>query len=141
MKYGSLIKRFRIENPKRINLADHDPGETAGFEKEEAESIAVAHTRRMTDLQQRLYAEHNWALLIILQGVDAAGKDSAIKRVMAGLNPQGCVVHPFKVPTAEELDQDFYGGRSSACPPAATSAFSTVLTTRKCWWCASTRSC
>lgn len=107
MKYGALIKRFRIENPKRFNLADHDPGETAGFEKEEAESIAVAHTQRMTDLQQRLYAEHNWALLIILQGVDAAGKDSAIKRVMAGLNPQGCVVHPFKVPTAEELDHDF----------------------------------
>ena len=107
MKYGPLIKRFRIENPKRFNLADHDPGETAGFEKEEAESIAVAHTQRMTDLQQRLYAEHNWALLIILQGVDAAGKDSAIKRVMAGLNPQGCVVHPFKVPTAEEFDHDF----------------------------------
>ena len=107
MKYGPLIKRFRIENPKRFNLADHDPGETAGFEKEEAESIAVAHTQRMTDLQQQLYAEHNWALLIILQGVDAAGKDSAIKRVMAGLNPQGCVVHPFKVPTAEELDHDF----------------------------------
>jgi PPK2 family polyphosphate:nucleotide phosphotransferase len=107
MKYGPLIKRFRIENPKRFNLADHDPGETAGFEKEEAESIAVAHTQRMIDLQQRLYAEHNWALLIILQGVDAAGKDSAIKRVMAGLNPQGCVVHPFKVPTAEELDHDF----------------------------------
>jgi PPK2 family polyphosphate:nucleotide phosphotransferase len=107
MKYGPLIKRFRIENPKRFNLADHDPCETAGFEKEEAESIAVAHTQRMIDLQQRLYAEHNWALLIILQGVDAAGKDSAIKRVMAGLNPQGCVVHPFKVPTAEELDHDF----------------------------------
>jgi len=107
VKYGPLIKRFRIENPKRFNLADHDPRETAGFEKEEAESIAVAHTQRMTDLQLRLYAQHNWALLIILQGVDAAGKDSAIKRVMAGLNPQGCVVHPFKVPTAEELDHDF----------------------------------
>ncbi|HEY1978539.1 MAG TPA: PPK2 family polyphosphate kinase [Xanthobacteraceae bacterium] len=107
MKYGPLIKRFRIVNPKRFNLADHDPCETAGFEKEEAESIAVAHTQRMTDLQQRLYAGHDWALLIILQGVDAAGKDSAIKRVMAGLNPQGGVVHPFKVPTAEELDHDF----------------------------------
>jgi PPK2 family polyphosphate:nucleotide phosphotransferase len=107
VKYGPLIKRFRIENPKHFNLADHDPGEIAGFEKEKAERIAVAYTQRMTDLQQRLYAEHNWALLIILQGVDAAGKDSAIKRVMAGLNPQGCVVHPFKVPTAEESDHDF----------------------------------
>src|SRR3984885_13451195 len=117
MKYGPLIKRFRIENPKRFNLADHDPGETDGFEKEEAESIAVAHTRRMSDLQQRLYAEHNWALLIILQGVDAAGKDSAIKRVMAGLNPQGCVVHPFKVPTAEELDHDYLWRAAKRLPP------------------------
>jgi hypothetical protein len=74
MKYGPLIKRFRIENPKRFNLADHDPGETAGFEKEEAESIAVAHTQRMTDLQQRLYAKHNQALLIILQASTPPGR-------------------------------------------------------------------
>ena len=71
---GQSYQVDRIENPKRFNLADYDPGVTAGFEKEEAESIAVAHTQRMTDLQQRLYAEHNWALLIILQGVDAAGR-------------------------------------------------------------------
>ena len=107
MRNGRLIRRFRIDNPRRFRLADHDPAETAGFEKDVAESITLAHVQRMTDLQQRLYAQHSWALLIILQGVDAAGKDSAIKRVMVGLNPQGCVVHPFKVPTAEELDHDF----------------------------------
>jgi polyphosphate kinase 2 (PPK2 family) len=78
-----------------------------GVERDEAEGIALAHTQRMTDLQQRLYAQHNWALLVILQGVDAAGKDSAIKRVMVGLNPQGCVVHSFRQPTTEELDHDF----------------------------------
>jgi PPK2 family polyphosphate:nucleotide phosphotransferase len=103
----ALVKRFRVDNPKRFELTDHDPAETGGFEKDAAEGVALAHTQRMTDLQQRLYVAHSWALLIILQGVDAAGKDSAIKRAMAGLNPQGCVVHPFKVPTAEELDHDF----------------------------------
>jgi PPK2 family polyphosphate:nucleotide phosphotransferase len=107
LRYRHLIERFRIEDPKRFNLTDYDPAETAGFERGAAENTMLAHCERMTDLQQRLYAEHSWALLIILQGVDAAGKDSAIKRVMAGLNPQGCVVHPFKVPTAEELDHDY----------------------------------
>ena len=77
----------------------------------------LAHSERMTDLQQRLYAQHSWALLIILQGVDAAGKDGAIKRVMTGLNPQGCVVHPFKVPTAEELDHDYLWRAAKRLPP------------------------
>jgi PPK2 family polyphosphate:nucleotide phosphotransferase len=107
MRYWPLVKRFRIDNPKRFRLAQCDPAETVGFEKDVAERVALAQTQRMTELQQRLYAEHSWALLVILQGVDAAGKDSAIKRVMAGLNPQGCIVHPFKVPTVEELDHDF----------------------------------
>jgi PPK2 family polyphosphate:nucleotide phosphotransferase len=107
MRYRPLVKRFRIDHPKRFHLADCDPAETVGFEKDAAERVALAQTRRMTELQQRLYAEHSWAALVILQGVDAAGKDGAIKRVMAGLNPQGCIVHPFKVPTAEELDHDF----------------------------------
>ena len=77
----------------------------------------LAHSERMTDLQQRLYAQHSWALLVILQGVDAAGKDGAIKHVMTGLNPQGCVVHPFKVPTAEELDHDYLWRAAKRLPP------------------------
>lgn len=117
MRNGRIIRRFRIDNPKRFRLADHDPAETAGFDKDAAESITLAHVQRMTDLQQGLYAQHSWALLIILQGVDAAGKDSAIKRVMVGLNPQGCVVHPFKVPTAEELDHDFLWRAARRLPP------------------------
>jgi polyphosphate kinase 2 (PPK2 family) len=71
----------------------------------------------MTCLQQRLYAAHSWALLIVLQGVDAAGKDSAITQVMAGLNPQGCIVHPFKEPTFEELDHDFLWRATKRLPP------------------------
>jgi PPK2 family polyphosphate:nucleotide phosphotransferase len=117
MTYRPLIKRFRIDDPKRFKLAAYEPVETVGFKKDAAERIALAQTQRMTELQQRLYAEHTWSLLIILQGVDAAGKDSAIKRVMAGLNPQGCIVHPFKVPTAEELDHDFLWRAAKRLPP------------------------
>jgi PPK2 family polyphosphate:nucleotide phosphotransferase len=117
MRYPPLPKRFRIDNPKRFRLAEHCPAETAGFEKDAAERIALARTKHMTDLQQRLYAEHSWALLVILQGVDAAGKDSAIKHVMAGLNPEGCIVYPFKAPTTEEFDHDFLWRAAKRLPP------------------------
>jgi PPK2 family polyphosphate:nucleotide phosphotransferase len=117
MRHSLLAKRFWVDDPKRFRLASYDPAEVAGFEKDEAENLALAHTRRMPDLQERLYAEHSWSLLIILQGIDAAGKDSAIKHVMAGLNPQGCIVHPFKAPTAEELDHDFLWRAVKRLPP------------------------
>jgi len=107
MKQSKLIDRFRIDRPKSFRLAEFDPGETAGFKKTEAETIVKAHAELLGELQERLYAEDRWSLLIILQGVDAAGKDGVIKRVMADLNPQGCSVHPFKVPTSEELEHDF----------------------------------
>ena len=107
MKQSKLIKRFRVDRPKSFKLVEFDPAETAGFKKAEAQTIVKAHAKRLGELQERLYAEDRWALLIILQGVDAAGKDGVIKRVMADLNPQGCTVHPFKVPTSEELEHDF----------------------------------
>jgi len=107
MKQSKLIKRFRVDRPKSFRLADFDPADTAGFKKTEAKRIVKAHAERLGDLQERLYAEDRWALLIILQGVDAAGKDGVIKHVMAELDPQGCAVHPFKVPTSEELEHDF----------------------------------
>ena len=117
MKPRALIKRFRIDNPRQFRLADHDPAETAGFDKGGAEKLAAAQTERLTDLQQRLYAEHTWALLVILQGIDAAGKDSAIRRVTAGLNPQGCIVHPFRQPTDAELDHSFLWRAVQRLPP------------------------
>ena len=83
----------------------------------QAEEILAKHAPRLTDLQERLYAEDSWAVLIILQGVDTAGKDGAIKHVMAGLNPQGCIVHPFGLPTAEELDHDFLWRAAARLPP------------------------
>jgi PPK2 family polyphosphate:nucleotide phosphotransferase len=117
MSHVKLARRFRVEKPKRFRLRRFDPAETAGFSKEAAKRIVAKHAPRLTDLQERLYAENRWALLVILQGIDAAGKDGAIKHVMAGLNPQGCVVHPFKVPTAEELDHDYLWRAAARLPP------------------------
>jgi PPK2 family polyphosphate:nucleotide phosphotransferase len=109
MKHAKLIKHFRIDDPKRFRLADFDPGDTAGLDinKAEAKTILADDIEHLTGLQQRLYAEHRRAVLVVLQGIDAAGKDSVIKHAMSGLDPQGCEVHPFKAPTSEELDHDF----------------------------------
>ena len=109
MKEPELVKRFKIEKPNRFRLKDLDPGDTAGLDlnKAAATSLLAKHIERLANLQQRLYAEHTWALLIILQGVDAAGKDSTIRHVMSGLNPLGCHAHSFKPPSADELDHDF----------------------------------
>ena len=117
MNHVKLARRFRVEKPKRFRLRRFDPAETADFSKEAAERIVAKHAPRLTDLQERLYAENRWALLVILQGIDAAGKDGAIKHVMAGLNPQGCIVHPFKAPTADELDHDFLWRAVTRLPP------------------------
>jgi PPK2 family polyphosphate:nucleotide phosphotransferase len=116
MKPATVAKTFKVKDPKQFRLADRDPAETAGLLKAEAQSLADDQIQRLTDLQQRLYAENSWAVLIVLQGVDAAGKDSAIKRVMSGLNPQGCIVHPFKAPAGEELDHDFLWRASGRLP-------------------------
>jgi PPK2 family polyphosphate:nucleotide phosphotransferase len=117
MKKKELATHFRVEEPKQFRLEQCDPGETGGFDKETAEGILADLTKSLTDLQERLYAEDKWAVLIILQGIDAAGKDGTIKRVLGGLNPQGCVVHPFKAPTPEELDHDFLWRAAMRLPP------------------------
>src|SRR5215831_15204679 len=101
--------RFRIGHAGKFRLAEVDPADTCGLDldKDEAKAILVADIRRLADLQQRLYAADSWAILIVLQAMDAAGKDGVIKHVMSGLNPQGCEVHPFKRPSSDELDHDF----------------------------------
>jgi PPK2 family polyphosphate:nucleotide phosphotransferase len=102
-------KRFRIDNPENFRLAKIDPADACGLDldKAEAKAILASDIERLADLQQRLYAADSWAILIVLQAMDAAGKDGVIKHVMSGLNPQGCEVHPFKVPSSDELDHDF----------------------------------
>jgi PPK2 family polyphosphate:nucleotide phosphotransferase len=109
MKSAKIAKRFRIDDPKHFRLKDYDPADTQGLDidKDDARKMLADDIDRLTDMQEKLYAQDRWAVLIILQGMDAAGKDSVIKHVMSGVNPQGCEVHPFKQPSAEELDHDF----------------------------------
>jgi len=109
MKSAKLIKPFRIAKGHKFRLADHDPADTAGLddEKAEAKAMLAGDIARLADLQERLYAERRWALLVILQGMDASGKDGVVKHVMGGVNPLGCVAHAFRAPHEEELDHDF----------------------------------
>ncbi len=109
MKLEHIAKRFRIDEPGKFRLADHDPNDCddLSIDKSEAKKLLEEGISRLSELQQRLYAHDQWSALIVLQAMDAAGKDGVIKHVTTGLNPQGVEVHPFKQPSAEELDHDF----------------------------------
>jgi PPK2 family polyphosphate:nucleotide phosphotransferase len=101
---------YRVTKGGKFRLKDVDPGDTLNFdadEKPEAEEALAAGVELLKKLQDKLYAQDRWAILIIFQAMDAAGKDGAIKHVMSGVNPQGCEVSSFKAPSAEELDHDF----------------------------------
>ena len=109
MKLYSIAKRFRIDRPDKFRLSKHDPAECYGLtaDKKEAKAMLAEGIERLAELQERLYANDRWSVLIVLQAMDAAGKDGIIKHVMSGINPQGCEVHSFKQPSAEELQHDF----------------------------------
>jgi PPK2 family polyphosphate:nucleotide phosphotransferase len=109
MKLSRIIKRFRIDHPHKFRLADIDPGDTCGLDidKADAKAIIAKSIQQLARRQDVLYAHNRWAVLSIFQAMDAAGKDSAIKHVMSGVNPQGCQVFSFKAPSHEELDHDF----------------------------------
>jgi len=109
MKLERIAKCFRIDKPDKFHLSAHDPAETYGLtiDKREAKAMLAEGIERLSGLQERLYANNRWSVLIVLQAMDAAGKDSIIKHVMSGLNPQGVEVHSFKQPSQEELAHDF----------------------------------
>jgi PPK2 family polyphosphate:nucleotide phosphotransferase len=109
MNFAKLIKRFRIDKTHGFHLTDFDPADTCGLDldKSAAREMIASGLRHLTAMQEKLYAQDRWALLVILQGMDTAGKDGVIKHVMSGLNPQGCEVHSFRTPTPEEIDHDF----------------------------------
>jgi PPK2 family polyphosphate:nucleotide phosphotransferase len=109
MKFAKIVKHCRIDKPEKFKLADFDPAECFGLSTdiEEVRAILANGVARLEDMQERLYAHARWAVLIVLQGMDAAGKDGVIKHVMAGINPQGCLVHAFKAPSVEELAHNF----------------------------------
>lgn len=114
---GALAERYRVGDGRRFRLDDVDPDETAGIRsRDEAEQALRRGVERLAELQEKLYAYDRWALLLIFQALDAAGKDSTIEHVMSGVNPQGCQVYSFKAPSAEELDHDFLWRCAKALP-------------------------
>jgi PPK2 family polyphosphate:nucleotide phosphotransferase len=118
-KAGKLARQFRVTDGDQFRLKDFDPGETLGFDDEDkprAKELLEEGVRVLAELQDKLYAYDKWGLLVIFQAMDAAGKDGAIKHVMSGVNPQGCQVHSFKAPSAEDLDHD-YLWRCMKCLP------------------------
>src|SRR5688572_14822156 len=111
-----LAEPFRIIDGRKFRLKDVDPADTLGFTREEADGWRERHLARLTELQEKLYAQDQWGLLLIFQAMDAAGKDGTIKHVMSGVNPQGVQVYSFKQPSAEELDHDFLWRANRALP-------------------------
>ena len=109
MKLEKMLNRFRVDKPDKFRLADYDCADTCGLsiDKVDAKTMLADGVLRLAEMQERLYAENRSAVLAIFQAMDAAGKDGAIAHVMSGVNPQGCQVHAFKAPSAEELDHDF----------------------------------
>ncbi len=114
-----LLDPYYVTNGRKFRLEDIDPGDTGGLKSEfkaEAESLLAEGVRWLAAEQERLYAQDRWSVLLILQAMDAAGKDSTIKHVMSGVNPQGVQVHSFKKPSDEELDHDFLWRCTKALP-------------------------
>src|SRR6516162_3353015 len=116
MIHQDILDRFRLQPGKKVRLKDHDTGWAQTKElkelgkdvvKDRAREILDKNLEDLAEAQELLYADDRYALLIVLQAMDAAGKDGAIKHVMSGVNPQGCQVFSFKKPTAEELDHNF----------------------------------
>jgi PPK2 family polyphosphate:nucleotide phosphotransferase len=112
----SLIAPYRVTDGKGFRLKKIDPGDTRGLEKEAAREILQRGIQRLAALQDKLYAQDQWGVLLVFQAMDAAGKDSTIKHVMSGINPQGCQVSSFKSPSSEELDHDFLWRTSKRLP-------------------------
>ena len=108
MKLKNLIGKLVVKPGTKINRSNHNPGDTAGVKnKEEALEVMEENRLKLEAMQTLLYAEKKRSLLIVLQGMDASGKDGTIRHVMSGVNPQGVHVSSFKVPSAEELNHDF----------------------------------
>jgi PPK2 family polyphosphate:nucleotide phosphotransferase len=110
------VAPFCFDGSGEFHLKSHKTNEKGGLDKDKGEKIIETNRKRLSDFQAKLYAQNQWSLLLIFQGMDASGKDSAIKSVFDGVNPQGCQVYSFKTPTSKELDHDFLW-RSTICLP------------------------
>ena len=117
MKTPKTFQSYGITDGKGFKLKHCKPGDTGVFHsREQAEALLAKGVAELSELQEKLYAQDKWAVLLIFQAMDAAGKDGTIKHVMSGVNPQGCDVHSFKAPSAEELDHDFLWRTNIALP-------------------------
>jgi PPK2 family polyphosphate:nucleotide phosphotransferase len=112
-----LADRFRVTKGKKFSLSDVDPADTGKLKfQAKATELLDQGVELLREFQEKLYAEDKWALLLLFQAMDAAGKDSTIKHVMSGVNPQGCEVTSFKAPSSRELDHDFLWRATQALP-------------------------
>src|SRR5258707_166782 len=111
-----FVAPFRVDGSGEFHLKSHKTNEKGGLDKDKAEKILDANRKRLNDFQEKLYAQDRWSVLLIFQGMDASGKDSAIKSIFDGVNPQGCDVHSFKQPSSHELDHDFLWRSTVALP-------------------------
>ena len=117
MKTKNIAQAFEVKSGSNFRLKDSNPRETLGLKsKEHAKETLDRGIVRLSELQEKLYAQDRWAILMNLQAMDAAGKDSTIKHVMSGVNPQGCQVHSFKAPSQEELQHDFLWRTTRSLP-------------------------
>lgn len=112
----SFIKKFKIEEGKDFSLKKLDPSYTGEYRKDGSKELLASYKEQLSSLQDKFYAEHSHSLLVLFQALDAAGKDSAIKHVMSGVNPQGCQVFSFKQPSSEDLEHDFLRRHYKALP-------------------------
>jgi PPK2 family polyphosphate:nucleotide phosphotransferase len=114
---SKLASPYRLDGGKGFRLKDFDPESTGHFRsKEHAQELLDQGIKEMAELQDELYAQDRWAILLIFQAMDAAGKDGVIKHVMSGLNPQGCQVYSFKAPSTEDLNHDYLWRTSRRLP-------------------------
>src|SRR5262245_33779565 len=117
MKNGrKLVERLTVRPGRRVSLKRHRTDWTADLEKENAGELLAEGVKRLALHQELLYAQDTYAVLLIFQAMDAAGKDGTIKHVMSGINPQGCQVFSFKAPSAEERDHGYLWRSSKALP-------------------------
>ena len=117
MKTAKLEKSYRVDDGKHFRLKEFDSADTGHWDSvEEAKEQLQKDIKRMEELQDKLYAQDRWSVLLIFQAMDAAGKDGTIKHVMSGVNPEGCQVHSFKAPSQAELQHDFLWRTTQALP-------------------------
>jgi len=116
-KIAGFAQRYRVDKGSNFHLKDNDPGDTSGLKSDEqAQELLATGVKLMAQLQEKLYAQESWSLLLIFQAMDAAGKDGTIKHVMSGVNPQGCDVTSFKSPSSLDLRHDFFWRSNIALP-------------------------